>query len=108
MTIVDKQHAAEIVTDKGKPFKFDAIECMLNYNQENTENPVSLFLINDFGGSGELIDATKATYLISEEIPSPMGAFLSGFESNQKAKDIQQENGGELFNWNELNEHFAK
>jgi len=108
MTIVDKQHAAEIVTDKGKSFKFDAVECMLNYNQENTENPVSLFLINDFSGSGELIDATKATYLISEEIPSPMGAFLSGFESQQKAQDIQQENGGKLFNWNELNEHFAK
>jgi copper chaperone NosL len=108
MTIVDKQHAAEIVTDKGKSFKFDAVECMLNYNQENIENPVSLFLINDFSGSGELIDATKATYLISEEIPSPMGAYLSGFESEQKAKDIQEENGGELFNWNELNEHFAK
>ncbi len=29
MNIVDKQHAAEIVTSKGKPFKYDAIECMV-------------------------------------------------------------------------------
>ena len=29
MTIVDRQHAAEAVTSKGKVFKFDAIECMV-------------------------------------------------------------------------------
>ena len=31
MTIMDKQHAAELVTDKGKVFPFDAIECMIHY-----------------------------------------------------------------------------
>lgn len=108
MTIVDQQHGAQIVTEKGKAFKFDAIECMLNYNIQNQAQPVALFLINDFNGSGKLIDATQATYLISENIPSPMGAFLSGFESQQKATDLQQENGGELFNWEELNQHFSK
>ncbi|NBG66448.1 nitrous oxide reductase accessory protein NosL [Acidiluteibacter ferrifornacis] len=108
MTIVDKQHGAQIVTEKGKAFKFDAIECLLNYNNQNQEQQVALFLINDFNGSGDLIDATKATYLISENIPSPMGAYLSGFESQQKAVEIQQENGGELFNWEELNRQFAK
>ena len=29
MTIVDRQHAAEFVTKKGKAFKFDATECMM-------------------------------------------------------------------------------
>ena len=96
MTIVDQQHSAQIVTEKG------------NYNIQNQAQPVALFLINDFNGSGKLIDATQATYLISENIPSPMGAFLSGFESQQKATDLQQENGGELFNWEELNQHFSK
>lgn len=108
MTIVDKQHAAEIVTDKGKAFKFDAIECMLNYNNENQEQTVALFLINDFKGSGDLIDAQKATYLISENIPSPMGAFLSGFESAEKANEVQKDKGGELYNWDDLMQHFKK
>ena len=31
MTIVDRQHAAELVTVKGKAFKYDAIECMMNH-----------------------------------------------------------------------------
>ena len=30
MTIVDKQHAAELVTSKGKAYKYDAIECMID------------------------------------------------------------------------------
>ena len=50
MTIVDKQHGTQIVTEKGKAFKFDAIECLLNYNYQNQEQPVALFLINDFNG----------------------------------------------------------
>jgi copper chaperone NosL len=33
MTIVDKVHAAEIVTKKGKVCKFDATECMINYER---------------------------------------------------------------------------
>ncbi len=31
MTIVDKLHAAEVVTNKGKVYKFDATECMINF-----------------------------------------------------------------------------
>ena len=31
MTIVDTQHATEIVTKKGKTYKFDASECMVNF-----------------------------------------------------------------------------
>lgn len=30
MNIVDKMHAAQYVTKKGKAFKYDAVECMLN------------------------------------------------------------------------------
>ncbi|MCB0620489.1 MAG: hypothetical protein KDC41_17650, partial [Saprospiraceae bacterium] len=28
MTIVDRQHAAEAVTGKGRAYRFDAIECL--------------------------------------------------------------------------------
>jgi copper chaperone NosL len=31
MTIVDKQHAAQFVNDKGKTYNFDAAECLINY-----------------------------------------------------------------------------
>lgn len=102
MNIVDNQHAAEIVTNKGKPFKYDAIECMVEELKERDENEIALFLITDYSAPGKLVDARKATYLISENIPSPMGANLSGFESNKKAKEFLDKNGGKIYSWAEL------
>jgi len=102
MNIVDKQHAAEIVTKKGKPFKYDAIECMMREIEESDEGSIELFLITDYFSPGKLVDATKATYLISENLPSPMGANLTGFQSKSKAEEVHREKGGTLYSWNEL------
>lgn len=106
MTIVDKQHAAEYVTKKGKAFKFDASECMMNQLKEVDNSTIALFLVNDYNKPGELVDATKATYLISENIPSPMGAFLSAFENKEEAEKAHTANNGELLTWIELQSKF--
>jgi len=108
MNIVDKQHAAEIVTHKGKPFKYDAIECMMRDILERDESSIALFLMTDYFTPGKLVDATKATYLISENLPSPMGANLTGFQSKSKAKDVHKEKGGTLYSWSELKLVFNK
>ena len=46
--------------------------------------------------------AKEATYLISKEIKSPMGANLSGFASKEKALISQRDNGGDIYTWQEL------
>ena len=106
MTIVDKQHASEIVTSKGKAFKFDAAECMINHLATIDATTVGLFLIADFNMPGELIDAKNATLIISENIPSPMGGFLSGVATKEEAEALQKEKQGKLYSWNELLTHF--
>lgn len=102
MNIVDRQHAAEIVTTKGKAFKYDAIECMMQDLKNWPEADIAFYLMTDYDTPGKLIDATKGNYLISEGIPSPMGANLTGFESLEKATQVHAEKGGELLNWMEL------
>jgi copper chaperone NosL len=102
MTIVDKVHAAEVVTNKGKVYKFDATECMVNFMDEFDSSVIELYLSNNYTEPEALIDATKATFLISENVPSPMGAFLSAFENEVDAKNVKQEKGGELYTWEEL------
>ena len=100
MTIVDVQHAAEVVTTKGKVYKFDAIECMVHYAHEHGPETFASFWINDYSKTtGELADATTCIFLISPNIPSPMGAFLSGFSNADDAKAFQQEKSGELHDW---------
>ena len=53
-------------------------------------------LVNDYNQPSKLIDATLSTYVISEEIPSPMGEFLSAFSSKKEAEEILQVKKGEM------------
>ncbi len=106
MTIVDKQHAAQIMTKKGKSFAFDATECMLNHVKELDRETIALYMVNDFNAPGEFVDAKSATYLISKNIPSPMGEFLSAFATEEDARSVQAANEGELFTWVELKKRF--
>lgn len=102
MTIVDNQHAAELVTKKGKVFKYDAIECMINDLKQRNKKSVALLFVNDYNKPGEFVKAREATFLISNKIKSPMGAFLSAFSTKKEAQKIQYEMTGDLFTWEEL------
>jgi len=105
MTIVDKIHAAEIVTKKRKVYKFDATECMVNFMKEFDTSLIALYLSNDYLQAESLIDAREATFLISENIPSPMGAYLSAFKSMENALKTQKEKDGKIYSWSELLDH---
>ena len=106
MTIVDKVHAAEIVTKKGKVYKFDATECMINFMNDFDASEIELYLSNNYTEPEQLIDAKRATFLISKNIPSPMGAYLSAFKNKADAEKMQSEKGGDLYSWEELLVHF--
>jgi len=109
MNIVDKQHAAQYVTKKGKQFKFDAIECMVSdLTSNNNENKIATLLVADFGTDGEMIDANSATYLICKEIKSPMGAFLSAFSTEEKAIETKTKLQGEIYSWTTLKEIYIE
>jgi copper chaperone NosL len=103
MTIVDKTHAAEFVTKKGRAYKFDAIECLINDLKDKREEEMAYILVTDFLNPTVLINATEATYLISEEIKSPMGANLSAFKTKAAITYI-----GKTYNWQQIKERIRK
>lgn len=106
MTIVDRQHAAQLVTKKGKQFKFDAIECMLNsLNQKQNSGENQIYLVSDYG-KGTMTKAEDATYLVSQAIKSPMGAFLSAFSSRAEAMITKDQHGGEIYTWEEIKKKY--
>lgn len=104
MTITDIKFGAEIVTKKGKVHKFDAAECMMNSIAAGNIKieDASGFYVIDAANPKQLIDATKATYLISENFPSPMGANLSAFANRSDAEQFQKNHGGNLLSWEQL------
>lgn len=108
MSIVDQIHGAEIVTDKGKVYKFDAVECMIDYKNEMSKEQPQLFLTNHYNTPKELIPAETSSFLISEKLPSPMGEFITAFKSKSAAEDAQKELDGKIYTWKELLEQQSK
>jgi copper chaperone NosL len=102
MTIVDKTHAAQLVTRKGKQHKFDAIECLVQNLPAWEMDEIAHLLVADYGNPGVMIPAKSATFLISDEIKSPMGAYLSAFSSIETATEALRQHGGDLYSWDEL------
>ena len=106
MTIVDKQHASQVVTSKGKAYKFDAIECMAQSIQDEfKDTEMAHYLVTDLDQPGELIDATTASYLVSENLRSPMGANLSAFKNEDAANKAQVKFTGKTYLWTEMQQH---
>lgn len=106
MTIVDRIHGGELVTKKGKVHVYDAVECMLNDLNDRPQTEVAMFLVNHYETPTELIDAKQATYLVSENLPSPMGGFLTAFSSETEAEKAQDEYGGKLYDWDGINQAY--
>ena len=108
MTVVDKQHGAQLVTNKGRIYVFDAIECMARYVDEQGDAQNAHELVNDYQSPGTLIAADDAHYLICKNIPSPMGAFLSAFATKEKVSETQSIKGGETYSWSEIKSQFKR
>ena len=100
MRISDPRFGAELVTDKGKVFKYDAIECMVRDVAQNPSQPYAHILTNQYFRPGELFDVAESHFSISKDRPSPMGAFLSAYHPTDSLPS------GETFKWDELVEHF--
>ncbi|MGK7389081.1 MAG: nitrous oxide reductase accessory protein NosL [Candidatus Cyclobacteriaceae bacterium M2_1C_046] len=107
MTIVDQRYAAQIITDKGKDFNFDAIECMLHFEEEEEieKDNIAGRYINTFDNPGKLIEISKVTFVQTPELPSPMGMNLTGFVDGKNIPTVG--NNMKKFTWTELNEQFG-
>ncbi len=101
MMIVENQYGSELVTKKGKVYKFDSIECLIDYlrTDEMDENEVALSLVTSFNQPEKLRAVKDSYYLYSIKLPSPMGMFLTAFESKAAAEEAKVKYGGEVMNW---------
>ena len=108
MIIVDQRYACELVTEKGKVFKFDAVECLINFTHSRSiQNPdIHFQLVTSYDQPGKLIAAGNCQYLRSAQMPSPMGMFLTAFEKMDTAMKFQARHDGKIYDWVLLNDQF--
>jgi copper chaperone NosL len=104
MTIMSPQFGAEVVTKKGKVFKFDDMHCVVSFLKEGsikTEDIAQTLAVNYQNGN-DFIDATKAAYVQSEQLRSPMGSNAAALANNQAAAELNKTVNGRVTNWQTL------
>ena len=94
MNIVDMRFKTEVLSPKGKIHYFDSIECLLEWSEQNRAEVGSRWVSN-FYHPENWIPLEKAFLLKSEKLPSPMGAYLSAYASEEEFDRAKKEFGGE-------------
>jgi len=104
MTLTDARFGAEILTKKGKVYKFDDMHCIVNYLKTNDIKPgnIKQVYFADYAGNHQLIDADHAWLLQSEALKSPMNGNIAAFVSKDSLLAVQKIFAGTSSSWNEI------
>ena len=104
MTLTDKRFGAEIITDKGKVFKFDDLNCLADYLKSGgvQQAAVAQMVSVDFKNTPAFVDVKKAFFLQNEAVKSPMRGDVATFSSQADRDAVQKElGGGKALTWEE-------
>ena len=101
MGIVNMRFASELITDKGKDYKFDSIECMTSFYQTHKELDTkhARLWVHDFLNSKEWLPADSARFLESDSLHSPMGLDLIAVKNSAEMRHIKSKVGGRKMDW---------
>ncbi len=106
MTLMDPKFGAELVTEKGKVFVFDDVNCMLMYMDSVEDEAYKHVLVTDYLNPGVLLDAKTAFYLKSEQFQTPMASQVVAFPDFDLLEEYKRKNGGVYLAWGELTTQF--
>jgi copper chaperone NosL len=104
MTISDLRYGAEIVTKKGKAYKFDDSYCMLGYLKTKELEPgqIKSIYITNFTGKHQLMNVEDALFLQSESIRGPMGGNIIASEQIDSINKLKEQYPGNHLLWSEI------
>lgn len=100
MTLMSKNYGMEMITSKGKIFKFDDISCGVAYFNKNAKDGDRIFVSNHKDGS--FVECSNAHYLKSEKNRTPMNSMIVAFHTLQAAEELKQIKGGEILKWDQV------
>jgi copper chaperone NosL len=104
MILMDKKFGAEVVTKKGKVYKFDDTNCMLNFMNDNPSEveESAIRLIVDYTQPEKLIPVEQAFFLHSDSIRSPMNSTIAAFETEKAMWGYKEKWKAANLGWGEV------
>ncbi len=103
MIISDPRFASELVTKKGKVYKFDDLHCLNSFSKSGTltdSSGRSIYLV-DFS-TGDFIKPQESLFLKSESLKSPMGSNIAAFLNSDSLNYYHRQSGGGIVHWEEV------
>ncbi|GAB3428754.1 nitrous oxide reductase accessory protein NosL [Niabella aquatica] len=101
MSISESRFAAELITKKGRVYKFDDISCMLDYINANSPD-IKKYYIGDYMKGGQWLDALTVFYVRHQEVRSPMGGNTAAFKSKNEAAAYAVKYNTNILVWQDL------
>jgi copper chaperone NosL len=110
MSIVDKRFGAEFVTGKGKIFKFDDVNCMVEFIEREphaSDSTVQGFVVV-FNGGGTLAEKDQLVFVNHKKLRTPMRSNVAAFRDKASAQATLDElgEGGRFLTWEEVMKEF--
>ncbi|SPE77445.1 nitrous oxide reductase accessory protein NosL [Flavobacterium columnare] len=100
MIISSPQFSNEIITNKGRCYKFDDLSCLFQYLNE-TDIKIKKIYVSDYSNNN-MISAETAFFIKHEDFKSPMNGNIACFSNLKKSKKYQEKCHTVILNWNEL------
>lgn len=86
MSISDKRFGCELLTLKGRIYKFDDLSCLLAYVREHPDHSRgATYYVYDYCVSEMPMSAEKLHFVSGESVASPMGGNIAAFSNKDSA-----------------------
>jgi copper chaperone NosL len=104
MIISERSFGAELVTTKGKVFKFDDTHCIASFLKSNYLNKIEIaaIYIVDYAQKEKLIPAETAFLLKGDKIRGPMGGDVAAFETEASMNTFQKQWNAVVIKWTDV------
>ncbi len=101
MTIMDPHFGAELITKKGRVFKFDDALCVANYfkTKKPGTNEIRQTLFIDYNTENKLLDASETFFVVSPQLKSPMNSHSAAFSTKEEASKKAAATAGTVKTW---------
>jgi len=104
MTIMDTKFAAELITAKGKLYKFDDAHCLVSYLKSGIleKKDVKEIYFVDYNNKEQFVYALAAFLLSSEALRSPMNGNIAAFKDAAERDKLHAQISGDTITWESL------
>ncbi len=99
MTITDPKFGAELITTKGRVYKFDDLNCMLNYKKENKAAEKAQLFFTDFETPHALTPVQQLHFIEGAKLKSPMAGNTAGFSNKESADRVATQLSAKKISW---------